>query len=270
MDNGWFMKIKIMVFVAGVMVTVLPSVVSAMTPAGISCLFGVGAVYARRFARTGVLGALPEAAATYLPKKGLFRQIMVKPEASWLSSSIFDRVAAASLKNKIVEEPKIAIVDFDRTRDYGFVVALCVANFRALDDRPDCADFKDTLEIERMRSKAGESPDSVHLRIKVMYEGEVPVGYISYAYTPKELAYIANIVVSDSVRKQGYARRLFEYAQEEVQKNGCDRLILMVSEDNESFVSDWYKRKGFGRVGVHPGHYGLDAVMVKQLKNSVK
>ena len=57
------------------------------------------------------------------------------------------------------------------------------------------------------------------------------------------LAWLENVIVHESIRRQGYGNRLLFHAEQEAKKLGLDALWLFV--DGPEWVKEWYERNGY-------------------------
>ncbi len=109
-----------------------------------------------------------------------------------------------------------------------------------------------------------ENPAS---RFFVWEEAEAVVGYACYWVVADE-AYLANIALDPSWRRQGFGRRLLEGSLGRLAKEGVTQVVLEVRRGNGAALS-LYRSLGFKVVGKRPRHYedGEDAwVMRLRLK----
>lgn len=63
-------------------------------------------------------------------------------------------------------------------------------------------------------------------------------------YDDPTTAYVGDLYVDESIRKQGRAKNLLRYVENFVEKRGCDKLMLRV-KINTPWLREWYEREGF-------------------------
>lgn len=80
-------------------------------------------------------------------------------------------------------------------------------------------------------------------------------------YNDDGLAWLENVIVHESIRRQNYGNRLLFHAEQETKKLGLDALWLFV--DAPEWVKDWYERNGY--VFQHYDEDGM-AVMMKKIR----
>ena len=77
----------------------------------------------------------------------------------------------------------------------------------------------------------------------IMTSGGEGICSVSIDDNIKSCACIYNLNVEEKHRRKGYGNRLLEEAEKEAQRLGANVISLAVK--NNSFMFDWYQRKGY-------------------------
>lgn len=67
---------------------------------------------------------------------------------------------------------------------------------------------------------------------------------LSYYEREKHIMNLSNLNVCDKFRKKGYGNEILKFAIECAKSIGCEYLYIYTI-DKDSWVTKWYKRKGF-------------------------
>jgi GNAT superfamily N-acetyltransferase len=140
---------------------------------------------------------------------------------------------------------KIEKVNHDNMKDF---LLLIEGLARYEDDTPPDDAAKHRLEIDAL----SKNPP---FHAFVVYSGDRPVGYLIYYYTystcdGKRILFLEDIFVTESVRKKGVGKELFNFCLEEAKKQGCRELQWAVLTWNEDAIG-FYERMGGKRQDLH-------------------
>lgn len=143
--------------------------------------------------------------------------------------------AAYTQSKKVISSSDVAeIKDFDKERDLKAVSDLLAANSLVIEDsKPEDAVSGFNKDLKR------------GLAVKVMYEKEQLVGFVTYLKEPDEdkLGYIGVLCVDERYRSKGYGKRLFCLVRDQMWQVGAEKIEWQVSKNNMRAVQ-FYKKLG--------------------------
>lgn len=135
---------------------------------------------------------------------------------------------------------KVGIYDLVEERDKPFIMDIFTKNWYWL-----VAEGSTEFSPEYMLHHQVRTPSSTdHLYIKVLYQGQEPIGFTAYY---KEMFYkgrILFVAVREEFRSQGYGRQLIDYAIDELKKMGATTITLVTRTTNYA-AQKLYQNAGF-------------------------
>lgn len=67
---------------------------------------------------------------------------------------------------------------------------------------------------------------------------------LNYYENEKHIMYLSNLNIEEEHRQNGYGDDVLYFIKTYAKVHGCEYLYLS-SENNKSWITEWYKRKGF-------------------------
>ena len=123
-------------------------------------------------------------------------------------------------------------------------------------------DFKDGWNSEMLLSAFKEG----RFNAVGCFNAQELVGVVTYTKGLDD-ADIEGIVTRSAFRNKGVATLLFDFAKQDIEKSGIEKILLEVRESNYSAIS-FYKKQGFNQISVRKKYYadGENAlIFVKEL-----
>ena len=143
----------------------------------------------------------------------------------------------------------------DKDGNIGSFIAEFCEIVKKVDDSDDLDDSNDSVLIHINNWKWGRS-------FTIIENDATAVIEFTVSNDEPELAYLKGLSVHCDSRKEGLGNKMLDTAMTQAKRNGCKYAYLHAEKD--SFVFDWYKRKGFKYYGDAPDENGF-VVMYTEL-----
>jgi ribosomal protein S18 acetylase RimI-like enzyme len=149
----------------------------------------------------------------------------------------------------------VHIYNFDEQRDTPFMLDLLKENKYWLYEGPEYGfDPEQTL---KKRSSSPGSHGKHNLTFKVLYQKDIPVGFVGYHTLSFYIGQILYLVVKPEFRGKKYGYMLLQDAVNDLKKRGVKK-IRLVTRTNNASSQNLYKKFGFYQTGVDDGIVTFD------------
>ncbi|MEX0939832.1 MAG: GNAT family N-acetyltransferase [Candidatus Babeliales bacterium] len=138
--------------------------------------------------------------------------------------------------------PQVKISNFDEARDTEFILDLFKKNWHWL--VAEGTTFSPEYMLKYRASSQDSSKDHGKEIIKVLYEGNEPVGFVAYHKINFFKCMLHFLAVREEFRSKGYGLQLLQYAVNDLIARGCAEITL-VTRTNNYPAQKVYKKVGF-------------------------
>jgi len=148
-------------------------------------------------------------------------------------------IGTTILYKKIYYENNIQ--NYKPTRDRQFILDLFKKNWYWLtaNDQLSPENILDTSSLTHT-----DGSHKANLIIKVYLETNQPIGFIAYYKKQLYQGYIQFLAVDDQYRGKGYAKKLVQYALDDLKRMGCISIQILTRMSNSS-ARAVYEKAGF-------------------------
>lgn len=92
--------------------------------------------------------------------------------------------------------------------------------------------------------------------VYIMEEHGISFCMLSFYEKEKHIMYLSNLNVAENYREEGHGNDILKFAIDRAKSYGCEYLYLF-TVDKDSWITEWYKRKGFIEYKVENGECNM-------------